>query len=297
MPVIALKCPNCRGDLELDSTREFGFCQYCGTKIMIQEEMVNIVNNLNGSNVNNSYLGQTTVNNYSIRKETSGQHIYPIIEEGHYEGPMADGKPHGKGVFFWPGGWRYEGDFVNGVIEGYGIKTNINTGETYEGEFKNNLRCGRGKYTNKGMKYDGDFEDDKFTGQGVLEKDGFVFSGRFIDGILNGPGEITGIDSDFREQGTYCKNRLNGPGERHWKGGDWCKAYFINGTPTGLGEYHWADGDWWEGSFDEDGHLHGVGTLHMPKASLRKSKRADFNHGKRIDLSQMPLSYFVKNHR
>ena len=38
MALVALKCPNCGGALDLDDSREFGFCQYCGTKIMIQEE-------------------------------------------------------------------------------------------------------------------------------------------------------------------------------------------------------------------------------------------------------------------
>lgn len=48
MYLIALKCPNCNGNVEFDSTREFGFCIYCGTKVMIQEEIANIVNSYNG---------------------------------------------------------------------------------------------------------------------------------------------------------------------------------------------------------------------------------------------------------
>lgn len=38
MPIIALLCPHCAGKIELDDTREFGFCQYCGTKIMIEHQ-------------------------------------------------------------------------------------------------------------------------------------------------------------------------------------------------------------------------------------------------------------------
>ena len=34
MPLIALKCPNCGGDIQLDGARKFAFCMYCGTKIM-----------------------------------------------------------------------------------------------------------------------------------------------------------------------------------------------------------------------------------------------------------------------
>jgi len=39
MSFIALKCPSCGADIRLDSTKEFGFCQYCGTKVM-QDKIV-----------------------------------------------------------------------------------------------------------------------------------------------------------------------------------------------------------------------------------------------------------------
>lgn len=37
MSLVALKCPHCGGDIQLDSDKEFGFCMHCGTKIMVQE--------------------------------------------------------------------------------------------------------------------------------------------------------------------------------------------------------------------------------------------------------------------
>ncbi len=42
MALISLKCPNCAGDIELDDTREFGFCMYCGSKVMITRDVNNI---------------------------------------------------------------------------------------------------------------------------------------------------------------------------------------------------------------------------------------------------------------
>lgn len=47
MSLIALKCPNCNGDLEFDDSREFGFCQFCGTKVLIQKDISNIHNTFN----------------------------------------------------------------------------------------------------------------------------------------------------------------------------------------------------------------------------------------------------------
>lgn len=39
MGMIPVKCPNCGADIQLDDSREFGFCNYCGTKV-IQEKVV-----------------------------------------------------------------------------------------------------------------------------------------------------------------------------------------------------------------------------------------------------------------
>ena len=39
MGMVALKCPACGADIQLDENREFGFCNYCGTKVM-QEKIV-----------------------------------------------------------------------------------------------------------------------------------------------------------------------------------------------------------------------------------------------------------------
>lgn len=39
MAFVSLNCPNCGAAIELDNSREFGFCQYCGTKI-VQDKIV-----------------------------------------------------------------------------------------------------------------------------------------------------------------------------------------------------------------------------------------------------------------
>ncbi len=35
MALISLKCPHCNGDIQLDDSKEFGFCLYCGCKVMV----------------------------------------------------------------------------------------------------------------------------------------------------------------------------------------------------------------------------------------------------------------------
>lgn len=40
--LISLKCPNCNGDVQMDDAREFGFCMFCGTKLMNQKNEMNL---------------------------------------------------------------------------------------------------------------------------------------------------------------------------------------------------------------------------------------------------------------
>lgn len=40
MALISLKCPSCGANIDFDNSRDFGFCSYCGTKIMIEKKIV-----------------------------------------------------------------------------------------------------------------------------------------------------------------------------------------------------------------------------------------------------------------
>lgn len=37
MSLVNVKCPNCGASIQLDNSREFGFCSYCGSKVQVQE--------------------------------------------------------------------------------------------------------------------------------------------------------------------------------------------------------------------------------------------------------------------
>ena len=39
-----------------------------------------------------------------------------------YEGQFYDNNMHGKGVMVWPDGTRFEGDYIEGKINGKGTK-------------------------------------------------------------------------------------------------------------------------------------------------------------------------------
>jgi len=51
MPLVSLTCPQCGGHLSFDDSRVFGFCEFCGQRIMIQQECTHI-------HVSNSFESQ-----------------------------------------------------------------------------------------------------------------------------------------------------------------------------------------------------------------------------------------------
>ena len=61
-------------------------------------------------------------------------------------GDYVKNKRHGKGIFYYPDGSKYEGDWNENVRDGHGTYTYPNN-DTYEGEWKNHQRHGKGMYT------------------------------------------------------------------------------------------------------------------------------------------------------
>jgi tetratricopeptide (TPR) repeat protein len=42
MPYVNVRCTSCGGEIQLDDTKEFGYCLHCGTKVMFQEAIQKI---------------------------------------------------------------------------------------------------------------------------------------------------------------------------------------------------------------------------------------------------------------
>jgi hypothetical protein len=68
---------------------------------------------------------------------------------------------HGKGVYTWPTGQSYEGEYKNDIKDGFGCYR-WKDGKLFIGEWKNNKRNGKGmiRYTD-GTEREGLWEDDK----------------------------------------------------------------------------------------------------------------------------------------
>ena len=55
---------------------------------------------------------------------------------------------HGRGIFIWSDGRKYEGDYVNDRKEGFGVFT-FRDGRIYEGEWINGRQHGKGVFKKK----------------------------------------------------------------------------------------------------------------------------------------------------
>ncbi len=73
MKLISLTCSKCGANLEVDSERNFCFCQYCGTKLMIDNEQINI---------QSRFIDEARLREAEVRmKELEYQHERELKEE------------------------------------------------------------------------------------------------------------------------------------------------------------------------------------------------------------------------
>ncbi len=82
-----------------------------------------------------------------------------------YEGQWRNGRKHGHGKLIMRDGSFYEGDFINGEIEGKGTRFFACDGRKYVGEFQGGECHGEGSLAyGDGSTYEGHFENNKREG-------------------------------------------------------------------------------------------------------------------------------------
>jgi hypothetical protein len=68
MALTVMQCPNCRGEIQVDNSHDFGFCMYCGTKIQLNTRVdIDGVNSLR--NMFARAEGFAAVHNYDAAKK------------------------------------------------------------------------------------------------------------------------------------------------------------------------------------------------------------------------------------
>ncbi len=113
----------------------------------------------------------------------------PVIEQKPVEPEILTG----KGVFVFPDGSKYDGDWieVNHIKQRSGHGTFTFGRETYVGEWSNDTMSGNGIYTfSSGSVYQGNFCNNCFDGNGTYTfADGAKYSGEWKNGKMHGEGE------------------------------------------------------------------------------------------------------------
>ncbi|KAG5187830.1 radial spoke protein 10 [Tribonema minus] len=162
----------------------------------------------------------------------AGKALVTYTDGSTFEGSFNDDrKKHGHGKYTWmkPPGEEdegpvvlatYEGSYVDGAKCGTGKMTYPN-GDTYWGEWKDNLHHGEGTYTYKASSdiYSGTWEAGQKSGQGTYQ---------------------FGADSSMM-QGTWVNGSIT-EGKWIFKDGTVYAGAFIGGKPIGDGTFTFASG-------------------------------------------------------
>ncbi|QIP16849.1 hypothetical protein G8759_31510 [Spirosoma aureum] len=167
-----------------------------------------------------------------------------ITEPGYtYDGMFYNGQKHGHGTLIYPDGstvtgsflnntltgrvtyfkthsnndrlagnyeFIYEGDMINGRMEGWGKIVFPKKQTRYEGFFLNNLFSGYGTYYYPdGSIYTGTFFNGFRQGNGIIKNaDGSVYLGSWVRDVKEGRGTQIDPKSESQTHGIWAKNVL-----------------------------------------------------------------------------------------
>ena len=163
------------------------------------KQIIELMNNMNKKldNISNKNSNNLFINN--------GINKIKFYEEGKYIGQLVNNKKEGKGKMEYLNndiylGKIYEGEWKNDLREGRGIEI-WKDGERFEGYFRNDKREGKGiYYFNDGMRYEGDYKNGKRDGQGVIYyKNGDREIGDFYNDYQIGKGALMTAQGEVRE--------------------------------------------------------------------------------------------------
>jgi hypothetical protein len=161
-------------------------------------------------------------------------------------------------VVGYPNGDRYEGEFKDGLLNGWGVYYHRN-GDKYEGQFSADMKCGRGTFTGiNGDKYIGEFNGDMKCGRGsIVYANGDRFVGEFKDDTMNGKGTMMYANGN-QYVGDFRNGLKHGDGVFTYSSGDSCSGEFAGDLRNGRGTYIFSNGARYVGDF-KDGRREGKG--------------------------------------
>ena len=190
-----------------------------------------------------------------------------------------------------------EGIWNKGILK-YG-RIYYPNGDIYEGEIRNNLFNGKGKFIYKDNTiFEGDFIHGEKGNYGkIIYNDKSYYEGQLKNGIPNGKGEfkwINGIyykgyfnygkiegEGEIKSQngsyyiGNFKNNIFHGKGKFFFNTGSIYDGYYYNGKKNGEGLYNKNNGIKYFGNF-YDGKIHGCGKIEDNNIIYKKKKKNGF---------------------
>ena len=171
----------------------------------------------------------------------------PIIQSGCLEGNCEDG----KGMYAYPDGSKYEGEFQNSKPHGEGVLT-YPSEDYYFGYFKNGLKDGKGTlHYADNTKTSGEWRKGEYIGNSLIE-DGKM--GCIEGDCKNGRGTYVYKDGAAKYVGTFTNGMPDGEGTIFYANGESYKGDWALGSFNGEGILYLPDGTqvvgyWKEGSY------------------------------------------------
>ncbi|XP_059633809.1 uncharacterized protein LOC132276412 isoform X2 [Cornus florida] len=179
----------------------------------------------------------------SDKRVNSGCWVQAYSNGDVYEGEFHRGKCSGSGVYYYYMSGRYEGDWVDGKYDGYGVETWAR-GSRYRGQYRLGLRHGFGVYRfYTGDVYAGEWSNGQSHGCGVHTcEDGSRYVGEFKWGVKHGLGHYHFRNGDTYA-GEYFADKMHGFGVYRFANGHQYEGAWHEGRRQGLGMYTFRNGE------------------------------------------------------
>lgn len=174
-------------------------------------------------------------------------------------------------------GWWRQGEFT-----GWGRESRRNQ-DVLEGKFVGGELNGKGKFVNaRGDSYLGDFKNNLKHGEGVVNTQKIFYKGQFTEDKMNGIGEILFKQTGNSYKGEFKNGEISGTGQCTWRNGDYYEGNMEKGKRVGFGKYQKVGFDGkkslYEGNY-EDGQKSGQGKIIYPKGN--KIFEGNFEKGRK----------------
>lgn len=177
------------------------------------------------------------------KRVNSGCYVQAYSNGDVYEGEFHKGKCSGSGVYYYYMSGRFEGDWIDGKYDGYGVETWAR-GSRYRGQYRQGLRHGFGVYRfYTGDVYAGEWSNGQSHGCGVHTcEDGSRYVGEFKWGVKHGLGHYHFRNGD-NYAGEYFADKMHGFGVYVFANGHRYEGAWHEGRRQGLGMYTFRNGE------------------------------------------------------